>query len=362
MVFQFQLSQTHLDYQKNIKEYLESLNTQNEDDIINSAAKDGYLSLPGLKDSKANDYISLMLTIEETSKFNAKAANRMVELMFAQEVVKNCASKECRASCLNKIYTLEKKINVLFSEPGNYTFETLATTIKKHANGYKVTGTKIYAPENNNSDVYLIAGKLIEGENTKLALVAVGADSVNIESKSFESSNNQINIVCLSVDTEVAEDKIMFAANELRDELSVYRNMIAASAMGIAHNNLTGALCVTRNIKDSKKQAISATQSVQFTLADMYGEIEGARMLTYYSAALMDAGKPSVRFSSLAKVQATEAAVMSSSNAFELFGNAGNVYDQNYLEMLQLSYNRQIKDGTTRNNYNVIYQEALAKR
>jgi alkylation response protein AidB-like acyl-CoA dehydrogenase len=365
MVFQFQLGQKHIDYQKSVQEYLERLNLQSDEDIMNNLSYDGYLALPGLENSKAFDYLSLALTMEEVAKFYPKGANAAIELLFAQDVVKNCALEECKEDCVSKIKNLEKRINVLFSEPGHYTAEELATKIEKTDDGYKVSGKKIFVTENTNCDVYLIVGKLIEseGDETKLALAALSKDQIELYTDQFKFGASTFNIISVHFDAVVPAEKIMKkVSNNLERELAVWRTLIAATAIGLAHNNLTGSLSVVKDIKNSQKQSLSTSQAIQFSLADMYAEIEGARMLTYYSAVLIDSDKPSTRYSSMAKVQASEAAVFTANKGTELIGNVGNVFDVSYLEALNLAYSRQIKDGTSRNSHNLIYKEALARR
>ncbi|MEW5819353.1 MAG: acyl-CoA dehydrogenase family protein [Cyanobacteriota bacterium] len=363
MAFQFQLGQKHLEHEKSMGEFLHPLAGKNKEEIIKSLASEGYISLPCVDNSKAEDYLSLVLTVEQVAMLCPKSANAMVELLFAQETAKRYAPEDCQKSCVAKIANLELKINVLLSEPGNYRVDKLSTKIKKTANGYKITGTKLFAPENAGADRYLVAGKYVEGDKSKLALVGVDASKINFVTKEFAYGPHSFKTELAEIDTEVESERFITDIKEdMNAALSVWRTLISASAIGMAHNNLTSSLAVVKSIKNSKNQMLSSSQAIQFTLADMFGEIEGARLVTYYSASLIDAGKPSPRFSSIAKVQATEAAVFLSNKASGLFGNVGNVYDEAYLEALQLAYNRQIKDGSYINSQNIIYEEALARR
>lgn len=363
MVFQFQLSQKHLDYQKSVEEYLQHYKSSNGTELLKSLASDGYISLPNLEGSKPSDYLALALTVEEVSKYYPKVANTMVELLFAQEVVKKYAQPSCQMDCLNKIRKLELPINILFSEPGNNDVKALATKIEKTANGYKVTGTKIFAPENIEAKKYLVVGRLVKETGSELAIVAVEADKINMFTKEINYGAHSLKLELAEINTEVPTDKIMLNIDDnLRYTLAVWRTLTAASAIGLAHTNLITSMNVVKNTKNSENQLLTNSEAIQFTLADMFGEIEGARLVTYYSAAYIDADKPSIRFSTIAKVQATEAAVFSNSQSANLIGNIGNIYDSIYLEALQLAYNRQIKDGTYTNSYNIIYEEALARR
>lgn len=362
MPFQFQLSQKHLDYQNNVKEYLQTIDSSCELDILKSLAKEGYLNLPGEEGSKADDHISLVLTVEEVAKFYPKTANLMADVLFALATAKKHAPVDCQKSCVQKISTLELLITVLFSEPGNYEVDKLATTLEKTDSGYQLKGTKVYARENTHSDRFLVIANLVDGDSKQLVAVPVDKDKVNIIKKEMPYGNGTVSVELAEIDVQVEEGKALNIDGAMKAELVVWRNLVAASAIGLAHTNLVAALNVCRTTKDSSNMALTNQQAIQFTASDAFAEIEGARLVTYYSAALVDADTPSVRFSMIAKAQACEAAVVSSNKSSNMIGYVGNVYDEKYLEALQLAYNRSTKEGSERNSYNLIYQEALAKR
>lgn len=363
MTFQFHINNKHLEFQKTVQDLLHQLKGVDETELLKRLAKEGYLSIPGLDGSRSDDYLSLVLMIEELAKMNPKVANRVVELIFAQEVARRYAKPECQTSCVNKIRNLETTINVLFSEPGNYSADKLGTKIEKTGDTYYISGMKIFAPENRGVNKYLVVGNLTGTTKSKLAIIGLDASQVNVVSKEIIYGNNTIKVDVAEIDASVGPDKLMLDINDdMRAALSIWRTLIAASAIGLSHTNLTSALNVVKGVKNSENQAMTTSQAVQFSLSDMFGEIEGARMVTYYSARLADAEKPNVRFSAIAKVQATETAVLLSNQASNLFGYYGNVYDSCYLEALQMAYNRLIKDGSPIHNYNLIYEEALAKR
>lgn len=362
MPFQFQLSQKHLDYQNSVAEYLQTIDSSDALDILKSLSSNGYLNLPGNEGSKAEDYISLALTVEEISKIYPQTANLMVEALFALATAKKYAPAECQASCVQKISTIELLINVLFSEPGNYEVDQLATTLVKTDSGYQLKGTKVYAGENARADRFLVIANLIDGDSKQLVAVPLDKEKVNIVKKEIPYGNSSINIEVAEIDASVEEGKALKINDDMKEALVIWRNLIASSAIGLAYTNLVAALNVCRTTKDVTNTALTNQQAVQFTAADTFAEIEGARLVTHYSSALVDAGTPSVRFSMIAKAQACEAAVVSSNNSSNMLGYLGNVYDAHYLEALQLAYNRNIKEGSQRNSYNLIYKEALARR
>ena len=69
-------------------------------------------------------------------------------------------------------------------------------------------------------------------------------------------------------------------------------------------------------------------QAIQFKLADMWKDIEAARLLVYKAAWLIDQGKPNPALSSAAKLFASEAAVRVTYEALQIFGGYG--YSKEY--------------------------------
>ena len=100
------------------------------------------------------------------------------------------------------------------------------------------------------------------------------------------------------------------------------RISIAAMALGIAQ----GALDCSLEYAVQREQfgrPISAFQAIRFKLADMATQIEAARALTYKVASLKKKEQPVPKWSSMAKLFASETAVRVSEEAVQIHGGYG---------------------------------------
>jgi alkylation response protein AidB-like acyl-CoA dehydrogenase len=99
---------------------------------------------------------------------------------------------------------------------------------------------------------------------------------------------------------------------------------IAALAIGIAQAAMEHALSYAAE-RHQFGQPIRDFQGMQFKLANMGTRIEAARALTQRAAAAKDAGQPVAKYSSMAKLFASETAMYVTTEAVQVFGGYGYV-------------------------------------
>jgi alkylation response protein AidB-like acyl-CoA dehydrogenase len=104
------------------------------------------------------------------------------------------------------------------------------------------------------------------------------------------------------------------------------RISIAALSLGMAEGAYEAALRYSKERKQFGK-AISEFQAIQWKLADMATEIEAAKLLTFRSAAMKDAGMKTTQESSMAKLYASEVAVRCANESVQIHGGYGFIKD-----------------------------------
>jgi alkylation response protein AidB-like acyl-CoA dehydrogenase len=102
------------------------------------------------------------------------------------------------------------------------------------------------------------------------------------------------------------------------------RMSLASGSVGIAQAALDSATSYAKSRIQFGKP-IASFQLIQELLADMYVELEAARLLAFRVALLADAGRKHTVESSVAKYYASEVAVRASNAALQVFGGYGYV-------------------------------------
>jgi butyryl-CoA dehydrogenase len=155
---------------------------------------------------------------------------------------------------------------------------------------------------------------------------------------------------------QVLEDCRVPAANRLGDEgrgMRIFLELIdhgrigiAAQAIGITRAILERAVEYAKNRKQFGAP-IASYQAISWRLADMYTELEAARLLTYQTAWLADNEQPFRTQAAMAKLYATELAMRASTLGIQVFGGYGYMMDspmQRYFRDAKLT---EIYEGTS---------------
>jgi alkylation response protein AidB-like acyl-CoA dehydrogenase len=121
---------------------------------------------------------------------------------------------------------------------------------------------------------------------------------------------------------------------------------VAAQAVGLAQGALDLALQYTHERKQFG-QSISSFQGVQWMLADMATQIEGARQLVHAAARTIDSGTKNItRMSAMCKLLATDVAMKVTTDCVQLFGGYGYCKDYPIEKYMRDAKITQIYEGT----------------
>ncbi len=217
------------------------------------------------------------------------------------------------------------------SDPGN-----LQTTAVRDEGSYVINGTKIFVTNGHAAEFVVLFAMTDKAKRNK----GISAFIVEKGRKGFRvgKSENKLGIRASDTAELVFEDCRIPAENLLGEEgqglrialeaLDCGRIGIAAQAVGIAQAALQESLVYSKQRSQFGKQ-ICEFQAVQWMLADMATEIQGARLLMYQAARARDAGLRYGKEAAMAKLFASEMAMKATTKAIQIHGGYG--YMKEYL-------------------------------
>lgn len=359
MTGQFDLGSKHQECIKKTKELIEKIDQkvpvdENPKEIIKKYLAESFGTLPG-DNEIYNDYLGMTISLEEVSKTDSLSAYIMADQIIFREILKKYSGKKYE-DYLNKGET----VSLLCMEPGYTGLQDLQTSASKTQGSWQLQGTKIVSNEQLYCDKYVV---FTRDEENKIRLFLISENEITLEEKEKIISSANIVFNQVKIDLSVSEDRNIAEINDdFEKVMTIARMIIAAISTGIGHSALVKSIETAKEAKNAKEESLSSSQNVQFELADMFTEIESARMLTYLSADTHDKGKNAIKVASMAKVKASEASNKVIMQSFQIFGNIGFIANTDFAPLVQRSIDSTVKGGTNRLQRSQIYDYMLAKK
>lgn len=210
----------------------------------------------------------------------------------------------------------------------------LSTKARKTNEGYVLTGTKQFITSGKNADAAIVfavtdpdAGK--RGLSAFIAPTKTpGYTVASIEDKLGQNVSDTAQIVF--EDMELPADALLGEEGQgyriALSNLEGGRIGIAAQSVGMARAAYQAALAYADE-REAFGTKLMGHQAIAFKLADMATQISAARQLVLHAAALRQAGKPTIREASMAKLFASEMAERVCSDALQIHGGYGYLND-----------------------------------
>ena len=282
------------------------------------------------------DFVSYALATEEIAAGDCGLAN-----MMCVNNSPNCAALEEHGSDAQKERFLKPLASgvqssaFLLTEPqAGSDAAALATRAVKKGDRWVLNGVKQFITAGRTADIAFIvavtdpqAGK--RGMSMFVTPTRVrGYRVAKEESKLGHRAADTCQIAL--EDLEVPEENLLGAPGAgYRIALAYLENGrigVAAQAVGVARAAFEAARRYAAE-RETFGKPIIVHQAIEFRLADMATEIEAARQLALYAAALKDAGRPCLQEASMAKLFASEAAERVCSDAIQIHGGYGYLND-----------------------------------
>jgi len=137
---------------------------------------------------------------------------------------------------------------------------------------------------------------------------------------------------------------------------------IASQALGIAQAALDHAVEYAAE-REQFGTPVGRFQGMRFKLADMSTRVDAARSLTHRAARLVENGEPEARrFSSMAKLEASEAAMQVTREAVQVFGGYGYVREYPVERLFRDAKVTEIYEGTSEIHRSIIGKQLFRER
>ncbi len=210
----------------------------------------------------------------------------------------------------------------------------LKTTAVRDADAYVLNGVKQFITSGKNGDLAIVMAVTDKAAGKKgISAFVVPTDTsgyivARVEDKMGQHASDTAQILFENCRIPV-ENRLGDEGMGLKIALSGLeggRIGIAAQSVGMARAAFDAALAYSKE-RVAFGSPIFGHQAVQFKLADMATQIEAARQLIRYAAALKDAGRPCLKEAAMAKLFASEIAERVCSAAIQVFGGYGYVSD-----------------------------------
>jgi acyl-CoA dehydrogenase len=244
----------------------------------------------------------------------------------------------------------------------------MRTTAVRHGDKYVINGSKCFITNGGYANWYTVYAKTDRdaGHRGISAFVVPRDAGVVVDKKEDKLGQRASNTATISFDdVEVPAENLLGEENHgfklAMMTLDRTRPGVAAMATGIARAAFEFA------VEYSKERVqfgvpIAMHQGVQFMIADMATDIEAARLLTWKSAAMLDAGERNTLISSHAKRFAADTAMKVATDAVQIYGGYGFIKDYPVEKLFRDAKIMQLYEGTSQIQRLVIARETLLPR
>jgi alkylation response protein AidB-like acyl-CoA dehydrogenase len=284
------------------------------------------------------DRVSYALAFEEIARAWLGAAGLFGPHSVACLLIARNGTRQQKERYLPAMASGELRSGIALTEPGAGTdLQGISTTAVRDGDHYVVSGTKTWITNARVAGVLPVlvktgtAQKAHQGMSvllvdTDLPGFTVGRDLPKLGYKGPETCELVLDQVRVPV-TGLLGGEEGHGLQQILNGLEIGRINIAARAVGVAQAAYEAALGYARD-RTAFGQPIAAFQAIQLKLADMATEIQAARLLTYWAAAISDkadggADKRVDMQAGMAKMYASEVAIKCALESMRIHGAYG---------------------------------------
>jgi alkylation response protein AidB-like acyl-CoA dehydrogenase len=247
---------------------------------------------------------------------------------FGSEIILRHGNENQKSKILPLITQGESVFTIAILEEG-YSLSPLATTARMDKNGYIISGKKEFVTLGSLAKHMIVVcqTRLDDPLAQSVFLVEKDAEGVEVSPmgekvgmRMVPSDLVSFTGVIIPHENRVGEeDKGYYQIKDFFDEMRIETG---AMGLGLAQGGLDKALEYSKS-REQFGRAIAKFDDIRNKLADMYMDIEMARLIAYKAAWSLDNGRPDNGAILMSKMIATKTAYRVTNDAVQIFGGFG---------------------------------------
>ena len=292
------------------------------------------MTLPESYGGRDDGLLELAIVIEELSAAAMPVASALALHLGVATEIEHLGSEKLRETVLPAMARFET-VGALGLTEANAGSDTLAmeTTARRDGDDWVLSGSKSWVTNFLEADVVLTYAKTGPEADTarNVSAFLVPTERFDVETvwetlgaRCVKTVAVRLDDVRVSGDRMVGEEGTAYAR---RGEGGIGVNL-PARAVGIARAALEDTIeFVLDGSEESVGRPVGDSQAIRHRIADMSGQVDAARLLTYRAADRADRGFDASREISMAKIVATELGVDVTNEALRIHGQVGYTAD-----------------------------------
>jgi acyl-CoA dehydrogenase len=243
----------------------------------------------------------------------------------------------------------------------------IKTSATRDGDRYLIRGTKTLIDNGGVAQLYCVFASTDLSQGVRgisaflvpadLPGVSVGKHEDKMGQRAMSTTEVILDDVAVPVQDRLGEEGQGFKV--FMDTLNSNKPWIAAASVGVARAALHAATSYAQE-REQFGRPIASFQAIQFKLADMAIKMEGARLLAWHAAWLVDQGLPHARQASMAKCHASDAVMEITTEAVQVLGGYGYVREYPVEKLMRDAKAFQLYMGTNEIQRYLISQDLMA--
>jgi len=247
------------------------------------------LILPEKHGGSGLDFVDLVVVLEEMGRVVLPGPFFSTVVLGGVALMEGGSAAQ-QQTWLPKIASGDLKVTLAQLEPsGRWDGDGIALGAKPDGNGYKLGGTKLFVPDANVADLFVVAGRAPGSKGTEgisLFLVDAKSPGVSVTMLKTMDQTRKLGEVVLK-DVAVGADRVLGKPGA---GWALLQRIVDRGKVGLAAEMCGGAQKVLEMSVDYAKvreqfgKPIGSFQAIQHKCANMLVEVESSKSITYYAA------------------------------------------------------------------------------